>query len=63
MNVFANILLFREKRGKTGFSEKKRLKRGIFKEERKKRRSGMAGRIRKQIIKLIRRQFCPVHMI
>ena len=44
MNVFVNNLLLSEKRGKSGFFRKKRLKRGILKEKRKrrkKRRSGM----------------------
>jgi hypothetical protein len=38
MNVFVNDLLLRGKRGKSGFFRKKRLKRGILKEQRKRKK-------------------------
>jgi hypothetical protein len=38
MNVFVNDLLLREKRGRSGFFRKKRLKREILKEQKKRRK-------------------------
>jgi len=43
MNVLANDLLLCEKRGKSGFFRKKRLKRGILKEQKKRRKKRWSG--------------------